>query len=86
MKKAGKRPTGKLARLDDDLRPEYEEAQLRSGVRGKYAERMKQGGNLVLLEPDVAAAFPDEKRVNQALPVLIEAARSTVARSAKQPV
>jgi len=86
MKKASKRASGRRVHPDDDLRPEYDEAQLRSGVRGKYVERMKQGTNLVLLEPDVAAAFPDDRSVNQALRVLIEAARNTAAGSAKEPV
>lgn len=34
---------------------------------GFTAERFKKGTNLVLLEPDVAAAFPDEAAVNEAL-------------------
>ena len=51
----------------DDLREEYEPALLRGGVRGKYAERYKAGTNLVLLAPDVVAAFPDEAAVNEAL-------------------
>jgi hypothetical protein len=57
---------------EDDLRPEYDFAQLEGGVRGKYAERYREGTNLVLLDPDVAAAFPDAKAVNDALRLLIE--------------
>lgn len=45
---------------------------LRTGVRGKYAERYKAGTNLVLLEPDVARAFPDEQSVNDALRLVLE--------------
>ena len=48
----------------DEMRPEYD---LRSGVRGKYYERYKQGTNVVLLEPDVAKAFRDSATVNKAL-------------------
>jgi hypothetical protein len=51
---------------DDDLLPEYDFSQMK-GIRGKYAERYREGTNLVLLDPDVAAAFPDAKAVNDAL-------------------
>lgn len=54
--------------LDDELRPEYDLSQLlQGGVRGKYAERYRAGTNLVLLDPDVAQAFPDAEAVNEAL-------------------
>jgi hypothetical protein len=45
---------------------------LAKGERGKYAERYRQGTNLVLLEPDVAKVFPDEQSVNEALRLVIE--------------
>ena len=51
--------------------PEYD---LRGGVRGKYYKQSKEWTNVVLLEPDVAARFPDSESVNQALRVLIKAA------------
>src|SRR2546421_8682828 len=60
----------------DELRPEYDLSQLKGRVRGKYAERYRAGTNLVLLEPDVAAAFPDAKTVNEALRSLIKVAQS----------
>ncbi len=62
--------------LEDELRPEYDEALLKgllqNGVRGKYVERYRQGTNLVKLAPDVAAAFPTEQAVNEALRRLLE--------------
>ena len=60
---------------DEDLLPEYDFTQ---GVRGKYAERFAQGSNVVVLDPDVAARFPDSKAVNDALRRLadMEAAHS----------
>lgn len=61
---------------EDELRPEYDLSQLKGRVRGKYVERYREGTNLVLLEPDVAAAFPDTKAVNQALRLLIKVART----------
>lgn len=60
----------------EDLRPEYDESLIRGGVRGKYAERYSAGTNLVLLAPDVAAAFADAQAVNEALRLLIRVAKT----------
>ena len=63
----------KKAGMDDELRPEYNLSELlKEGVRGKYADRYREGTNLVLLAPDVAAVFPDEKAVNDALRLVIQ--------------
>ena len=57
----------------DDLRPEYDLGQrLKAGVQGKYADRYREGTNLVLLAPDVADAFPTEEAVNQTLRLVIQ--------------
>ena len=46
---------------NDPLRREYDLSELKGGVRGKYAARYRRGTNLVLLSPDVAKFFPNEK-------------------------
>lgn len=51
----------------DEMRAEYDQTKLTGRVRGKYVERYRAGTNPVLLEPDVAMAFPDAASVNQAL-------------------
>nr|WP_199197259.1 hypothetical protein [Chroococcidiopsis sp. CCALA 051] len=61
--------------MDDDLRPEYDFSQMAGGVRGKYIERYQAGTNLVLLDPDVAQAFPSEDAVNEALRLLMKIAQ-----------
>jgi hypothetical protein len=66
------------AQLDDELREEYDEKTLKNGVRGKYAQRLAQSSNVVRLAPDVAAAFPTEEAVNEALRLLLEAAKRSV--------
>lgn len=63
--------------MKDNLRPEYDLRKLKGGVRGKYYERVQAGTNLVLLEPDLAKAFPDADSVNRALRVLLDAASAT---------
>ena len=51
-------------RRDEELREEYDFSR---GERGKYAARYAEGSNVVVLDPDVAAAFPDAESVNRAL-------------------
>jgi len=70
MKKANNRE------MADVLRPEYDLSKLRGWVRGKYAKRFQQGTNLVLLSPDVAKYFPDERSVNAALRSLVSIAKA----------
>jgi len=63
---------------DDDLRPEYDLSKLKGKVRGKYANRFKEGTNVVLLSPDVAQYFPDDQAVNAALRSLVDIAKAQV--------
>jgi len=57
----------------DELQPEYDLRQLlRDGILGKYAQRYKEGTNLVLLAPEVAKAFPTQTPVNEVLRLVIE--------------
>ncbi len=63
--------------LGEDLRPEYG-FDYSKAVRGKYYRRLlKEGANVVVLEPDVAKAFGDSAAVNDALRALLEVARSS---------
>jgi hypothetical protein len=50
-----------------DMRSEYDFASMKGGVRGKYVKKYRARTNLVLLDPDVAAAFPNDAAVNRAL-------------------
>lgn len=65
---------GSAKKLIDELRPEYDLSKLKGGVRGKYFKRALAGTNLVLIEPDLAEAFPDTASVNRALRTLLDAA------------
>lgn len=65
----------KKQQVVDELRPEYDLAEaLKTGVRGKYAERYRAGTNIVLLDPDIAKAFPSERAVNEALRLVLRLA------------
>jgi len=67
---------GSAEATDDELRPEYDLSRLKGGVRGKYYQHAKAGTNLVLIEPDLARAFPGEESVNRALRLLLSAANA----------
>ena len=62
----------------DELRPEYKRSDFGTIVRGKYADRIQEESNVVLLEPDIAQAFPNDKAVNDALRSLLELAAASV--------
>ena len=59
-------------RKTDELRPEYD---FSGAVRGKHHEAYKAGTNVVVLDADVAKAFPDSSSVNRALRLLLEVAQ-----------
>ena len=75
MKKASRKTT-------DELRPEYKRSDFGTLVRGKYAARVSEASNIVVLEPQVARVFPNDRAVNQALRGLLRdrkgSARPTV--------
>ena len=56
-----------ITSLNDELLPEYDKTLLNNGVRGKYAEQYAAGTNMIKLDPDLAAAFPNKEAVNEAL-------------------
>jgi len=60
---------------EHELRPEYDLATLKGGVRGKYHKKYRSRLHFVRLDPEVAAAFPTEEAVNRALRLLAELAR-----------
>ncbi len=60
MKKANRK-------FPNDMRPEYDFASMKGGVRGKYVKQYRAGTNLVLLDPEVAEAFPTDAAVNETL-------------------
>ena len=63
----------------DELRAEYKRSDFPGGlVRGKYAKRIKESSNIIVLKPEVAQAFPNEEAVNNALLSLIDIARKTM--------
>ena len=70
MKKAKTKPV-------DQLLPEYKRSDFGPLERGKYAVRAATETNVVVLDPEVAEAFPNDKAVNEALRGLLEVAATT---------
>ena len=55
------------------MRPSYDFAAMRAGVRGKYTKRVRESANVVMLEPEIAKAFPNEAAVNNTLRGILKA-------------
>jgi hypothetical protein len=68
----GGRSRARTPRSRDTMRAEYD---FSAGVRGKYAKRFATGSNVVVLEPELAAAFPTPRAVNAALRRQLAAAK-----------
>lgn len=62
--------------LEDDLRPEYD-FDFSKAERGKYYQRYMASTNVIVLEPDIAAAFHNSEAVNQALRAMLKFAEQT---------
>ncbi|HXM41505.1 MAG TPA: hypothetical protein VN924_09650 [Bryobacteraceae bacterium] len=60
-----------------EMRAEYD---FSGGVRGKYVGRYRRGVNVVLIDPELAEAFPDSKSVNDALRALVAIATRAESR------
>jgi hypothetical protein len=69
MKKANRKTV-------NGMRPEYDSASMKGGVRGQYAKRYRAGTNLILPYPELAKAFPIEAAVNDALRALLRLTES----------
>jgi hypothetical protein len=80
MKKTSAKSSRRSSASDpDEILPEYDWSQ---AVRNPYAARYAAGSNIVVLEPDVAAVFPNSASVNEALRSL---ASVMAGRKAKRP-
>ncbi len=64
----------KVKSTSDKLRAEYKRSDFKKLERGKYYERMRASSNVVVLDPEVAAVFPNSAAVNKALHSLVEVA------------
>ena len=62
--------------LDDyELKEEYNLAQMTILPKGRFDPKRRLGNNVIVLEPDVAKAFPNDEAVNEALRLLLQASK-----------
>jgi hypothetical protein len=69
----------------DELRAEYKRSDFKKLERGKYYDRVRERSNVVLLDPEVAAVFPNSAAVNKALHSLTEIAEALTSASSRRP-
>lgn len=79
-----KKKTNKTAE-DEDLLQEYDFSKMKLVGRGIYAKRFASGTNLVRLDRDVRAAFPDDKLVNETLRTIAKVASQHTKGRKPQP-
>jgi hypothetical protein len=72
----------KAKTASEELRTEYNRSDFKELERGKYYERVTASSNVVVLDPEIAAIFPNSVAVNRALHSLVETARNATAETA----
>lgn len=63
-------------RVGGGLRAEYKRSDFGPLVRGKYARRVAEASNVIVLDPELARAFPNDRAVNNALRRVLRARKS----------
>ena len=61
--------------IPDELRTEYKRSDFGKLERGKYYERVRASSNVVVLDAEIAAVFPNSAAVNKALHSLVDVAK-----------
>ncbi len=73
----------KLSAKDDDIRADYTQSDLGPLMRGKYAARYAKATNVVVIDPALTKAFPNNEAVNDALRSLLAVATASTARTTR---
>ncbi|MBU4226613.1 MAG: hypothetical protein KKC71_12445 [Chloroflexi bacterium] len=71
-------------RDDYELRDEYDLSKMTVLPKGRFDPKRRIGTNVVVLDPEIAKAFPNDEAVNEALRLILRATkipqRTTVSR------
>jgi hypothetical protein len=73
----------KAKSTSDELRPEYRRSDFKKLERGKHYKRVRASSNVVVLDPELAAVFPNSAAVNKALHALAEVAEAVTSGSSR---
>ena len=60
---------------DYELNDEYDLSKMTILPKGRFDPKRRIGNNIVVLEPDIAKAFPNDEAVNEALRLLLKASK-----------
>ena len=58
-----------------ELREDYDLSKMIVLPKGRFDPKRRIGSNIVVLEPEIAKAFPNDEAVNEALRLLLEATK-----------
>ncbi len=58
---------------DYELKDKYDLSKMTILPKGRFSPERRIGKNIVVLEPDIAEAFPSDQEVNEALRLLLKA-------------
>jgi len=70
---------------DYELKEEYDLSKMTILPKGRFNPAHRIGNNVIVLEPDVAKAFPDDEAVNEALRIILKASQRTHPSQALRP-
>jgi len=62
-------------RDDYELRDEYDLSKMTILPKGRFDPKRRIGKNVVVLDPDIARAFPNDEAVNKALRLILKATK-----------
>lgn len=60
---------------DYELREEYDLSKMTVLPKGRFDPKRRMGSNIVVLEPEIAKAFPNDEAVNKALRLILKASK-----------
>ena len=60
---------------DYELNEEYDLSKMTILPKGRFDPKRRIGNNVIVLEPDIARAYPNDEAVNEALRLLLKASK-----------
>ncbi len=60
---------------DYELRDEYDLSKMTILPKGRFDPKRRLGTNVIVLDPEIAKAFPNDEAVNEALRIILKAAK-----------
>jgi hypothetical protein len=66
------------------LRKEYDLSKMPVLPKGRFDPKRRVGTNVVILEPEIAKAFPSDEAVNKALRLVLKASKLPQRTSTRQ--